>query len=456
MLLSSVPDDIILEILSWIQSLHSLSALCRVNRRLQSITEPVVYRQDALHSHPYSLAVSWAAEHGMMSLLQKALDYGAIIPIQAILGPLKEASKPTVFYGQTRRRWYHDCNAHPLALATRYGHDDIVKIFLERGCNPHMRDPNHFSLLSLAVISGHLGLIKTFLNLGVQQNRRGFNPHPPIQLAAFHGDEKMVELLLSECTNNLPSEQQMQEALESALKATHKPVVRQLLDYGVNLNFRFSRENMTYLPTPLEWTVENEDLDLVRLFLDKGADANFVIRKDKSALLRAVAKDNVQLVKTLVRETHRVVSTIALRWAVYYQNSTITEALLENGVSCDFEESDHLDVNSSGYSGCSFGLAEPDDFMPPLIVGISQGSASLVQTLIAYGANVNVGYDGLCGPQSTQFFGTAVQLAIAIGHQEIVDLLLEAGADINRNHPNWRFPDFSRDAWQGWTYERKR
>jgi len=145
-------------------------------------------------------------------------------------------------------------------------------------------------------------------------------------------DEKIVELLLSERPSglhNLPSERQMQDALEAALKAGHKHVVPQLLDHGMDLNIQIFN---SYGQTPLGWATEHENLDLVRLFLDKGANANFTVGISRPALLKAVEKGDPGLVEVFVHKTDREPSTRALGLAVNQQDSTIVNILLVNGV----------------------------------------------------------------------------------------------------------------------------
>jgi serum/glucocorticoid-regulated kinase 2 len=174
-----------------------------------------------------------------------------------------------------------------------------------------------------------------------------------------------VKLLLSERPNglqNLASERQMQDALEAALKAGHKHAILQLLDHGMDLNIQiFDRSGQT----PLEWATEHENLDLVKLFLDKGANANFTIGRSRPTLLKAVEKGNPGLVEVLVHKTDRMPSTRALSLAVNQQDSTIVNILLENGVSCDFEESDRPRPDLPD-SGCAFNdSSEPEEFIHP-------------------------------------------------------------------------------------------
>jgi serum/glucocorticoid-regulated kinase 2 len=70
---------------------------------------------------------------------------------------------------------------------------------------------------------------------------------------------------------------------------------------------------------------------------------------------------------------------------------------------------------------------------------------NLVRLLLANGADVNVGYHDLACqqyPQPTQISiscGRVVQLAMDLGRQDIVHLLLDSGADINLKQPVWRF-----------------
>lgn len=70
----------------------------------------------------------------------------------------------------------------------------------------------------------------------------------------------------------VPSPSQKLDTLEAALLAGHAHVVSQLLEYGVDLNVKIFGEDRK---SPLCWAVEHGNLYLVRLFLEKGADANF-------------------------------------------------------------------------------------------------------------------------------------------------------------------------------------
>ena len=204
---------------------------------------------------------------------------------------------------------------------------------------------------------------------------------------------------------------------------------------------------------PLEWAVEHKRLDLVNLFLAHGADANFTIEPvEGPAIVKAVRLRNQKLVEALVRKTNRVSGTTALLLAVKKQCSVIVKTLLANGVQCDFEESDRplpkRPLPDYGNGPDEPTPLEAEHFTPPLLLAARFGNAELVKALLAHGADPNVPYHsvpGLCrdrdgsGLKVTASFtcGRVIQSAMEYGHSEIVQLLLDAGADISLPHPVW-------------------
>jgi serum/glucocorticoid-regulated kinase 2 len=80
------------------------------------------------------------------------------------------------------------------------------------------------------------------------------------------------------------------------------------------------------------------------------------------------------------------------------------------------------------------------------------GNTAIVQLLIAYGADVNIGYHDLNQPlpgrrrREPKWYkalscpcGRVVQLAMELRFDDIVEFLLDAGAYINLKHPVWQY-----------------
>lgn len=274
-----------------------------------------------------------------------------------------------------------------------------------------------------------------------------------------------------------PSQSQKKDALKAALKAGYSNrVVLQILGYDVDLDDAILERvegggGPWYLPTglsnfhviwltPLEWVVDNGNAELVELFLEKGVDANFsTFPREGPSLIKAVKKRNQKLIEMLLPRSNRVNSTRALCHAVEQQDIAITTTLLTNGVLPDFEESDRPrpPILTYGGGGCIHlplnqgPRLKAEDFTPPLVRAARLGHASLVQLLLANGADVNAAYHVLDIPDwrmpweepmaPIQFScGRAVQLAKELGHSEVVQLLLDGGADVSLAPPVWPVP----------------
>ena len=247
-----------------------------------------------------------------------------------------------------------------------------------------------------------------------------------------------------------------QEALEVVLKNKYMHLVPTMLEeYSVNLNFRLDFTGTT----PLDYVTGLQEVDMVRLFLANGADANLEhgYTLGGRPLLSAVQKGNQELVQMLVQRTDRIPCTRALGHAVSKQDTPIVNILLANGVKCDFEEADRPQ-STGNYSQFNLEMnatvgdsSEPEEYMPPLVRAINLGDADLVRLLLAHGANVNAGYHDLSlllpGGFSSWFdriymeCGRPIQLAMELGHEDLVRLLLENGADIGLAQPVWRHHD---------------
>lgn len=255
----------------------------------------------------------------------------------------------------------------------------------------------------------------------------------------------------------------MKDALAAALKAGYgSNAVSQVLEYKINLNTSIIHydgvrdgDSIPFIPnnfpiTPLEWAVEHDNLGLANLFLDRGADANFTVYETEGpALIKAVRRRNRKLVEILARGTNRISMTRALCLAVDQQDIMIVNALLVNGACCNFEEPDRPASSDPRWNGCTLGLAPPlkaEDFIPPLVRAARLGGVGLVRLLLENGADPNTSYhvyhhqeykySGLETPINF-FCGRVVQIAMEFEHLEIVQLLLDAGADIDLAQPVW-------------------
>ncbi|KAK8108542.1 kinase-like domain-containing protein [Apiospora sp. TS-2023a] len=268
-----------------------------------------------------------------------------------------------------------------------------------------------------------------------------------------------------------PRQKDIIAALASVLQSGYSAkVVSQILAYGgVDLDTGIlsrleipDTEFVTSPPsqidstslTPLEWAVEHDRADLVRLFLDAGADANYTVYRTRGpALMKAVRKGNIPILQALYPTTARVSRTRALGLAAERGDHAATAALLELGCPCDFEEADRPRPflnDECQYGGKPPQPLKPKHFFPALVLATWRGDAALVRLLLDHGADPDIGYHALQSRRHQRYMdpsplhetpefrcGRPAQLAMELGHREIVGLLLEAGADVGLAQPHW-------------------
>ena len=160
-----------------------------------------------------------------------------------------------------------------------------------------------------------------------------------------------------------------------------------------------------------------------------------------SPLTKAVNAGEVQTVRALIKSGADVNArsgdgSTPLLWAAHTSNEDIARALIAAKASVDvandYGVTPLLEASKTGdvammelllSAGANPSLAHPEG-ETPLIAAARSGSVPAVRLLLARGVNVNAA--------ETYQQTTALMWAAAENHVDIVDLLIEAGADVNR------------------------
>ncbi|MBI3320033.1 MAG: ankyrin repeat domain-containing protein [Candidatus Omnitrophica bacterium] len=216
---------------------------------------------------------------------------------------------------------YYVGSGSPLRNAAAKGHIEIVKLLLDRGADPNLREEGiapHGHALYSAVYNGHFETAKLLLEHGAYANPAVESSADALSIAIRKSDQRMIELLASyggarsvdllACYGDVreaaavfaanPALADNPEALANAAADGHEAFVRLMLRYQPDLAKRFqpnprsgtvgakTRESTELLfehgmnpsqpdwlrTTPLHHFARKGDVEMAAIFIDHGAD----------------------------------------------------------------------------------------------------------------------------------------------------------------------------------------
>jgi ankyrin repeat protein len=185
--------------------------------------------------------------------------------------------------------------------------------------------------------------------------------------------------------------------LRAASYRGHIDVVRVLLEHGANAN-TIDKNN------PLSSAYDGRHLEIMRLLLEHGADADALYESDGDLVLHQASSDGeAEVVHLLLRHNADADARGEFDWtplqcASLFGHTKVVQVLLDHGA----------DINELAKGHYS-----------PLFLAIRNGFLEVVQLLLEHGADVNI--------QDSRD-RTPYQVAESLGLADIVRLLLEYGA----------------------------
>jgi len=271
---------------------------------------------------------------------------------------------------------YYIGSGSPLKNAAARGHLEIVKLLLERGADPNLREEEiapHGHALYSAVYNGHYEVAQVLLEHGAFPNPPVESSADALSIALSNGDEKMVELLCSYGASRSvdllahygdlktaaavfdanPTLANAPGAFGSAAGNGNAAFVKLMLRYQPDLIGRVgvaekTRELTEFLfqqgmdpnhrdwleMTPLHEFARKGDLERAALFIDHGADLHARDEDICSTPLGWAAKfGQLEMVKLLLRRGAKVNLpddppwATPLSWAIRRGHKEIAELL---------------------------------------------------------------------------------------------------------------------------------
>ncbi|KAI5837291.1 ankyrin repeat-containing domain protein [Morchella snyderi] len=372
---------------------------------------------------------------------------------------------------------------------------DIVKLLVNAGAYLDTKagdSTGTLTALQAAAREGHIEVVRFLVSIRANVNMRGpiMNGRTALQASAERGHQEIVKCLwrAGADVNATPSNSGGRTALQAAVESGHLHIVKFLLNMGANVNAA-SCDILGVLA--LNAAAENGHLDIVKVLVDAGA---LIETPEKTALLAAAAGGNIQVVKYLLDRGANVNAQpgvgaylTALGETAKRGNIPLARLLLNAGANVnasrgpDFKTTEGvLQTAASGWghrdmvrflldAGAEVDATVTNHTNPRTALQAAvkwPGNLEIVKMLLAAGANAN---DKANPPPSMNYTGrlkrplprppsmseedgsfpfpldhnekaiaksvgtgfTSLQIAARTGDIDIVQCLLEAGADPN-------------------------
>lgn len=351
----------------------------------------------------------------------------------------------------------------PIHLASRKGHLEAVRLFLDHGVPPDIRDKAGHTPLQYATFRGSLETVELLLERGANimaQNHAGETAlHTCIR---YSPDKDVVSLLLRRGFKIDVSNARGQTPLHTAARRGHGSIVKLLIDYGADATLE-TRDGWT----PLEEAAASGAKDIVDVLREHGSDDRshgYVDLMASACLRESISTQDLDTVEELLQKPDIDTGVpdcdgrTGLHYAAYNGQTEVTVALLKRGAFVNAQIDDSAYNDSVDYIGNIPHEVYQHQLVTPLQKAVGKGHADIVEILLNYGASVNVvgcqGYTVLKIAAKAGYANVAKLLlehgsafdkstdgdeptllywVASAGHEDVVRLLLEHGADEDRN-----------------------
>ncbi|KAG9964220.1 purine and uridine phosphorylase, partial [Aureobasidium melanogenum] len=189
-----------------------------------------------------------------------------------------------------------------LRAASARGHDNIVRILLNKGARVNPQSGRPGSALRLASAGGYDNIVRMLLNKGADVNAQSGVSGNALHLASLAGHEKIVQVLLDRGADVNAQDRVYGNALITASFEGYDNIVRMLLNEGADVNAQGGEHGNALQAASIMGRYK-----IVQMLLNKGADINFQGGRYGNALQAASKGGHEEIVQMLLDAKHHEV-----------------------------------------------------------------------------------------------------------------------------------------------------
>ncbi|KAL8647244.1 MAG: hypothetical protein Q9226_006514 [Calogaya cf. arnoldii] len=339
----------------------------------------------------------------------------------------------------------------PIREAVAQGHAEVVKVLIE---HYEVSDETKLSqYLYIASSKGHAEIVGFLLDKGVNVDAVGGKQGTALQIAALEGHKDIAQLLLSKHASTKVVSARFGTPLSAAAEKGHERTFQMLLSAGASINGKGG-----WYAYPLISAIVGQNDTIIQILLNKGANVNLTGGRHVCALMAAAALGKLALVQKLIDKGAKVndendKGADALHSASCAGHLDVVCLLLENGADVNAKGGKHRNALNAASSG---GFAEIVDVLldagaDPTVFDPNYGNAIQAAARAGHEEIIRKLADRGCevdAPGGTR--GTALVGAASAGQARVVEVLFELGvpkgdtqdasdalvAAISRDHEN--------------------
>ena len=314
----------------------------------------------------------------------------------------------------------------PIHNAAAAGHKAMVELLLDRGADVNARDSSGRMPIHLAAENGFQAVVEALLVRKADVNAQANKQLTPLLLAATKGHSAMVDLLIAKGAQLDAKDARGWTALTAASIQGHALVAKRLLNARADPNIPEGSGR-----TALSYAVQRGNADVVKELLGGKADPN--AGSVDSPLLLTVRADNALMAELLLRaDADPNQATDCANISMMHQGGRLRQdhgnrvkrTPLQAAVLEEYPAMVALLLQFKGDA-----KAKSESGHPLVLDALS--NAEILQALLEAGADANARYEN--GPH-------ALILAAGNDNPAAVELLVKHGADVNVRDDQGRTP----------------